>query len=230
MEKIKIAAVCGWAVGADWFEDQSQIFLPGAKVSAIYPENPSCSDEAKRLLDRASADIYLGHSLGSLWLLHHKGLIVKNTSVFLLSPILAFPKEKNLGGKISSVQLKYLKKILKSGRNNYEPIINFFSTWDLQDPNKLLDQLPDNESLLNGLDFLMSVSYTNDVPDRYEFIVGEQDDLLDPMALRKILPELVIVPEEGHNPIPLLKHFSPLIKAEIRRLQGAGARAATSAK
>ncbi len=228
-KKIKIGAVCGWAVGTDWFAGQIRKIFPDAYVEAIYPGNPSCPDEAQKLLDRTSADIYLGHSLGSLWLLHHKGLIGGKTPIYLASPVLAFPKEKNLGGKISVGQLKYLKKILATGKKNFEPIINFFSTWNLSDVGELLDNLPDSESLLNGLDFLMSVSFTGPLPDNFEFIVGEQDDLLDPVALKNCIPRLIIAPQVGHNPIPLVKLFAPRIDARIKQLKEGSAEAIINA-
>ena len=112
LKRLRIIAVNGWALPDVWFREQVLLAFPDAEVTIFAPEHPEDSKEAQQLLSATSADLYLGYSLGSLWLLKNQDQLPHSCIKALVAPILAFPTEMNLGGKTSSTQIKYLIRIL----------------------------------------------------------------------------------------------------------------------
>ena len=114
---MRITAVCGWAISPSGFRKQLEVYFPNEEIRVIYPERPEEDGEAKGLLGEFSSDLYVGYSLGSLWLLRHRRHIPENSAKVLLAPILGFTKEMELGGKIPLGQLRYLIKNLQRAVN-----------------------------------------------------------------------------------------------------------------
>ena len=76
MEKpLTITAVCGWALPPEWFHHQIENCFPEAKINVLTPSQPSDIKEAERLLKSPKADLYIGYSLGSLWLMIYKEML-----------------------------------------------------------------------------------------------------------------------------------------------------------
>ena len=134
---MRITAVSGWAIPTDWFSGQIQKYFIGSEVNVIYPSNPFDTEEARRQLYEKPADLYLGYSLGSLWMFRHRELFPKKSIKAVLAPILAFTKEHDMGGKTTSTQLNYLIKLLKRS-DNENPLVDFYANCDIPFPRILL--------------------------------------------------------------------------------------------
>ena len=79
MEKnITITAISGWAIPETWFAKQLKSAFPNSKFKIVYPENPASREEAKKILRLFPSQLYIGYSLGSLWLLKYQNFLPKN--------------------------------------------------------------------------------------------------------------------------------------------------------
>ena len=153
---MRITAISGWAIPTEWFSEQIGRCFTNSEINVIYPVNPFDTEEAQRKVDEKPADLYLGYSLGSLWMFKHRNLFPKTSIKAVLAPILAFTREHDMGGKTSTTQLNYLIKLLK--RSEIEnPLIDFYANCDIPFPKILLKTLPSRSILIKGLEFLQSV-------------------------------------------------------------------------
>ncbi len=205
MEKtLKILGVSGWGIPEDWYGHLIQNNFPNALVDSTYPSDPFDSEEAQYILKSSSYDLIIAYSLGSLWILTHKAFIPEKTRVTLLAPILAYPKESELGGKTSLTQLKYLSRAIK--RKGSEPVLNeFYLDCRLSAPQITGNSPFCSTPLLQGLNFLETgVADLGKARDCLA-IMGEKDVLLDFNIIRRLLPNLVVVPNAGHDPELLIQ-------------------------
>lgn len=209
MEKsIKITAVCGWAIAPAWFRERVAHSFPSAEIHTIYPRHPEDPNEAKALLGNSPSDIYIGYSLGSLWLLYHRKNLPSGTTKALLAPILAFTREQGHGGKTSSTQLKYLIKLLKTNPSDTSALKDFYTRCNFSLPESWMDAIPDNETLIKGLEFLGHIQVSGTSARDFLAIVGENDSFLDATILKRNLPQLEIIIGAGHEPDLLLDHLA----------------------
>lgn len=207
--KIKITAVSGWALAPEWFREVVKKWFPEAEVRAIYPHDPSDPQEARDLISNSPADLYIGYSLGSLWLLHHRSFLPKSPAIkALLAPILAFVREANMGGKTSSTQLKYFRKLLLRNYPEDLPLADFYSRCEIKNKDKLIKSIPDQTTLIKGLDFLINTKISGNHARDFVALLGEHDSFLDPNEMRSHIPHLEIVKGTGHAPDELLKSLS----------------------
>jgi len=211
LNRLRITAINGWALPSTWFRDQVLLAFPEAEVTVLAPENPEDSKEPQELLSDASADLYIGYSLGSLWLLKNRDHLPHPCAKALIAPILAFTSEMNLGGKTSATQIQYLIRILSRHPDNDAPLTEFFSNANLPIPDASLHDLPSRDSLIRGLKFLLNTQVKHEAACGFSVIIGENDVLLDAAVLQKHIPHLKIIAETGHNPTPLLKQLATLL-------------------
>ncbi len=204
---MKITAICGWALPEEWFRQLVSSYFPEAEVRACYPKNPENKKEAIEVFD-SKPDWVIGYSLGSLWLLVHKNNIPPQTKVALMAPILAFPAEKNLGGKTPFGKLKYQKKMLSSSEDYLTSLKGFFDLSEIRLPENDLQQPYRREILIRGLDFLETVSVSPQTAKDCVAIAGLRDPLLDGNQLKELIPHLTLVEECGHSPHKLLSHLA----------------------
>ena len=207
---MRITAVSGWAIPTDWFSEQIQKYFINSEVNVIYPSNPFDSEEARRQLHEKPADLYLGYSLGSLWMFQYRDFFPKSSVKAVLAPILAFTKEHNMGGKTTATQLNYLIKLLKQSESE-APLVDFYANCDIPFPRILLKTLPNRSILIKGLEFLQSVIATKNSVLDFKVIVGDNDVFLDAMKLKKLIPQAEIVLGAGHSPDRLLKKLANII-------------------
>jgi len=207
-EKITITAISGWAVPETWFASQIQEAFPNSKVQVVYPDNPEDEDEARNILGCSPSQLYIGYSLGSLWLLKHQNFLSQNCHKAIIAPILAFLNTRQLGGKTSVAQLKYLIKILNSDSNKTDVLRDFFFHADLPYPESQIKDIPERSILIKGLKFLENNSVTGKETNDFLSIIGENDTFLDAGVLRGHIPHLEIVKGAGHSPGPLLKQLA----------------------
>jgi len=205
--KIRITAICGWALPEEWFRQLVESYFPKAEVRACYPKNPESEEEASTIFN-SKPDWVIGYSLGSLWLLHHKGRIPPQTKVILMAPILAFPVEKNLGGTTPLGKLKYQKKILGSSQDYSSSLKGFFDLSGIRLPGNDLQQPYSREILIRGLDFLETVSVSPKTAQDCVAITGLRDPLLDGNQLKTLIPHLTLVKKCDHSPHKLLAHLA----------------------
>ena len=203
---MRITAVCGWAISPEGFQKQLEQIFPSGQIRVIYPKRPEDKKEAKDLLGDFSSNLYIGYSLGSLWLLHHQRYLPENSVNVLLAPILAFTKEKELGGKISLGQLRYFIRNLKRAGDLEWVVSEFFDLGKINMPLPSREELPEKDVLIRGLEFLKTVCAS--APGNWISLLGEQDVFLDWAQLQCHLPNLQRVPNAGHSPDALLKYFA----------------------
>ena len=204
---MKITAVSGWAIPTEWFSEQIQKYFVDSEVNVIYPSDPFDSEEARIKLNEKPADLYLGYSLGSLWMFRHRHLFPKTSIKAVLAPILAFTKEHDMGGKTTSTQLNYLIKLLQRN-DNENPLVDFYANCEIPFPRILLKTLPSRSILIKGLEFLQSVIASKNSVFDFKVIVGENDIFLDAIKLKNLIPQTQIVTGAGHAPDQLLSKLA----------------------
>lgn len=209
MEKIlSITAISGWAIPKSWFAEQIKNAFPKSRVEVVYPENPEDFEEARDILNRFPSQLYIGYSLGSLWLLKYQDFLPEKCVKALLAPILSFLDNGLLGGKTTKTQLKYLIRILRSDGSKTTALHDFFFHAELPYPEVQMEDIPDRKVLLNGLEFLKNCSVTGIESKKFLSIVGENDIFLDAESLKVHIPHLMIVKDAGHSPGALLNHLA----------------------
>jgi hypothetical protein len=207
-KKLTITAISGWAVPVTWFEDQIEEAFPNSDIHVIYPENPDNEKEAENILNHSPAQLYIGYSLGSLWLLKYQDYLPANCHKAILAPILAFLNTGQLGGKTSETQLKYLIKILSQSPNETDVLRDFFFHADLPYPESQIKEIPERKILIRGLKFLKNNSVTGKETNDFLSIIGENDTFLDAGILNVHIPHIEIIEGAGHSPTPLLKQLA----------------------
>jgi hypothetical protein len=205
--KMKITAVCGWALPEEWFRQLVESYFPKADVRAHYPKNPRDNKEATAIL-KSKPDWIIGYSLGSLWLLYHKNKIPAHTNIALIAPILAFPAEKSMGGKTPVGKLKYQRKMLDSSEDYVTALKGFFDLSGIRLPETELQQPYSRDILIRGLDFLETVSVSPQTTKDCVAITGLRDPLLDGIQLKEHIPHLDLLEESDHSPHKLLSHLA----------------------
>ena len=207
-EILTITAVSGWALPRQWFAKEVATAFPGSRIEVIYPETPEKPEEAEKLLRQYPADLYIGYSLGSLWLLKYKDLLPNSSIKALLAPILSFMDKDGMGGTTSATHLKYLTRILKQHSDKSASLKGFFAYSDLPFPEKMIEDVPDREILLRGLEFLKSCRAKGEDTKNFLSIAGENDIFIDRELLKRHIPNLDIVQGVGHAPGDLLKRLA----------------------
>ena len=212
MEKpLTIFAVSGWALPPEWFHGQVEKCFPSAKINVLYPLNPEDPEEAERLLKSVNADLYIGYSLGSLWLLTYLEMLPPASVKVVLAPVLAFTSERNRGGKTQEAKLKYLIRSLKRNPKDPSPLQEFFSIAGIQISDSWLNKVPETDVLLKGLEFLQTAPVPGIADSQLVALVGEEDRLLDGDKLKEHFPQLKIISSAGHAPGPLLRRLAEIL-------------------
>jgi hypothetical protein len=207
---MKITAISGWAIPPEWFYEQIEKYFVNSEINVIYPLNPFDTEEARKKINERPADLYLGYSLGSLWMFRHRELFPKKSIKAVLAPILAFTKEHDMGGKTTSAQLTYLIKLLKKS-DDENPLVDFYANCEIPFPRILLKTLPSRSILIKGLEFLQSVIAPKNSVFDFKVIVGDNDIFLDAIKLKNLIPQTQIVLGAGHAPDQLLRKLSKII-------------------
>jgi hypothetical protein len=210
-EKLTITAISGWAIPESWFANQIKDAFPGSNVNVVYPNNPENEQEARNILNRFPAQLYLGYSLGSLWLVKYQDDLPTNCHKAILAPILSFLNTQPFGGKTSKAQLKYLIKILSNDSSNKNVLRDFFFHANLPYPESQIEEIPEKNILIKGLKFLENNTVTGKDTNDFLSIIGENDTFLDARVLRHHIPHLEIVKNAGHSPSLLLKQLAKRI-------------------
>jgi hypothetical protein len=210
-EKLSITAISGWAIPESWFKKQIKEAFPSSNVNVVYPENPENEQEARSILSRFPAKLYLGYSLGSLWLLKYQDSLPSKCYKAILAPILSFLNTEPYGGKTSKTQLKYLIKILSNESSKTNVLRDFFFNADLPYPESQIEEIPERNILIKGLKFLENNSVTGKETNDFLSIIGENDTFLDAGVLIHHIPHLDIVKNAGHSPTLLLKQLAKRI-------------------
>ena len=215
MEKnITITAISGWAIPETWFAEQLKFAFPNSRLKIIYPENPASREEAKNILRLSPSQLYIGYSLGSLWLLKYQNFLPKNCQKAIISPILAFLDKGNLGGKTSESQLKYLIKLLTRCSNYEEVLRKFYFDAKLPYPDEHSHESRDSKILIKGLEFLKDSKVTGKETNDFISIIGEDDAFVDAGVLKSHIPHLKVIKGAGHSPMPLLNKLAKYLLAD----------------
>ena len=204
-KNLKIIAICGWAIPEKWFANLVENTFPDADVLVHYPQNPIDREEAKHILCNDTCDLYIGYSLGSLWLLTHKEYLSTGSIKVLLAPIIDLTK-KECGSKLSLGQLKLLLKQIKNKPSPY--VREFYQLCGINIPDSFINQIPEQNILGRGLEFLINNSVTKKSLDNFLGFIGSSDQILDSAKIKIFMPHLQITPNIGHEPKMLLDALS----------------------
>lgn len=199
-KQLRITGVAGWAIPVKWFEELLRNSFPDFKIRVIYPLSPNDPELAGKILNDPPADIYIGFSLGSLWLNLHKERLPSESTLILLAPILSYPFEGNMGGKISTAKLLLLIKQVKFKSDYLRYVLEYFDFCGVKFPEKYISEIPSRADLLEGLNFLYETSIPEDWPNDDLGVVGDEDPLLDARELKRYMPNLKIVKGASHEP------------------------------
>jgi hypothetical protein len=199
---VKIGWIMGWAVPEVWFAAQVRAVFPNAEHIFFEP-----TEAALTGLEQAGAlDAVAGYSLGAHWLLAEAGRVARlGARVTLLAPILAFPEEEALGGRVARTQVRYLARWLK--RDRTAALADFYGRAGL-------DLTPEEvaglslETLHAGLVRLEQGRVEPPAPAGWRLYLGDHDALLDSAALARQLPGLITVRNGTHHPAALLRAWA----------------------
>ncbi|MBW8782243.1 MAG: hypothetical protein JF599_10210 [Verrucomicrobia bacterium] len=199
---MKIGWVMGWAVPEVWFSAQVRAAFPDAEHFFFAP-----TEAALTGLEQAGPlDCVAGYSLGAHCLLAEAGRVARlGARVTLLAPILAFPAEEALGGRVARTQVRYLARWLK--RDRPAALADFYSRAGLDLTPEEAAELS-METLNAGLVRLEQGRVEPPVPDGWRLYLGDHDALLDATALARQLPGLVAVANGTHHPAALLRAWA----------------------
>jgi len=213
MEIKNITAICGWALPPSWFSEQIQLAFPGSRVKTLYPINPFCAESARKALRENPADLYIGYSLGSLWLFMHQQYLPSSALKAALAPILSFTHEGERGGKTPKTKLKYFLRLLERGLETGQAALkDFYSVCSAPFPDDRLIEVPQRGVLIKGLEFLESALAPPSSTRDFISVSGEKDIFLDSEILRRYIPGLLIEKAVGHSPGPLLMRLAKELK------------------
>lgn len=197
---MRIAWVLGWAVPEAWFAPIAQAALPQAE-HVFFASSPTWLAEVSAA---GPWDAIAGHSLGTLLLLQEAAAVNRlATRVALLSPVFAFAKEEQLGGKVARAQVKFLARWLKTDRK--AALTDFYARAGLTGCG-----VGDSsaEVLQWGLGRLTSDRVNLPLPAGWRAYVGANDELLDAEELVRHVSGVIRVPGATHHPEALIRKWS----------------------
>lgn len=196
---MRMGWIMGWAVPESWF---------AAHVRAIFPEDEHVFFEpADGVLtaveNRGPFDRLVGYSLGAHLLLAEAERVERlGARVILLAPILAFPSEEGLGGRIARTQVRYLSRWVR--RDRAGALDDFYARAGLDVRSEEANVIA-LETLLAGLERLAAGRVDAPAPAGWRMYAGAEDSLLDAGSLARQLPALVTVAGATHHPAALLR-------------------------
>jgi len=208
---LTIIGICGWAIPPVWFQNQIVSVFPSSNVKTFYPQNPADEKEAGSFFESNSADLWIGYSLGSLWLLKNADLFPSTSRMALLSPILGFTSEMAQGGKTRAVQLDYLIRSLKRRPDDLASVFSFLNDIGIDPGMTGFGFNIKSDTLIQGLNFLRDYSIGNQELPSFHSFLGKHDPLIEADVLMNKIPGLKIVPDTGHHPAPLLESLAKLL-------------------
>ncbi len=199
---MRFAWLLGWAVPESWFVTQVLAAFPFAKHS-FFPASP---DWLAQMSASGPWDAIAGYSLGTQLLLREAAAVGGLTPrVALLAPVLAFPKEAGLGGKVKETQIRYLSRWLKSDRT--AALEDFYARAGLIECEADNTTTP-AEVLLWGLERLANDRVEPGFPADWRAYMGEFDALMDASVLMRLEPSIVCVGGATHHPGSLMRAWA----------------------
>ena len=197
---MRIAWVLGWAVPEAWFAPIVQAALPRSE-HVFFAASPTWLAEVSAA---GPWDAIAGHSLGTLLLLQEAAAVNRLTPrVALLSPVLAFAPEEQLGGRIPRTQIKFLSRWLKG--DCAAALTDFYARAGLIGC-EAGEASP--ELLQWGLERLARDRVNPPLPAGWRAYVGTNDELLDVEALVGHDSTVIRVSGATHHPEALIRAWS----------------------
>lgn len=147
-------------------------------------------------LAEADATVLVGYSTGALLLLSEPELAERFDRVVLLAPFTDFRSESGLGGRVRTVQLKYLLRMLK--KDPLTTVHDFYNRAGFKMP--LPTELPlPADDLRWGIEQLLNRQADGWSIADAECYVGDADPLLDAARLAELCPSMRVVEGAGHQ-------------------------------
>jgi len=200
---MKMGWLMGWAVPESWFAPLVGEAFPDARHTFV-AATPGALD---RLETAGPFDVVVGYSLGAELLLAAGERVSAWGRIALLAPVLAFPREEDLGGRVARTQVKQLARWLK--RDPAAALADFYQRAGLD----VTVNVPGStEKLLWGLEQLEILRVEPPLPAGWRAWCGAEDALLDAARLHALVPEIRLVPGATHHPAKLLCSLAEELK------------------
>jgi malonyl-CoA O-methyltransferase len=198
---MKIGWLMGWAAPEAWFAPLARQAFPDVEHVFVAAE----PDALAQLEKAGPFDWVAGYSLGSLLLLLEAARANRLGRVALLAPVLAFPREAELGGRVAQTQVKQLSRWLR--RDAPAALADFYARAGLDvSPEPM--PAASTDILLWGLERLENDRAEPPLPANWRAWCGASDTLLDAARLCALAPPVQIVAEATHHPAALLRAFA----------------------
>ena len=192
----------GWGVSPETVPERLRPAFPGADITVL----PPTRENLEHALASPKETALGGWSLGARLLLEeaskgHPGLGGR-PAVTLVCPFLAFPSEAGQGGRVTTTQVKFLRRWL--GKDPTAALGDFYQRAGLNLPAPVAPPYPVAD-LDAGLDLLADPTPvelpSSTFPGRvsFRFFAGENDPLVNNTRLAELLPGLKIVSGAGHD-------------------------------
>ena len=195
---MKITWLTGWSIPTDRQLIAAQEQFPDCEHTCIHPN--------KDAIDKVLASGYdhlIGYSLGTALILDSLKKFKDTKNITLITPILDFRKESDLGGRASAGQVQMLMGPLK-----FAPVMAINAFYKQAKIDLTIKELPySKEDLIWGLNFLLNHSVQPTNREFNQVLLGEHDRLLDSQKLATLMPNSKIIPAAGHDTRGFLEHI-----------------------
>jgi hypothetical protein len=164
----------------------------------------------------------VGYSLGALLLMAEPIRAARLGRVRLLAPIFAFPREAQLGGRISQAELRLLSHRL--ARDLPSALEGFYirAGLDVLGDHRALESplkgdslllMSERDRLLWGMKQLENTRIEPPFPASWRGWCGTKDVFLDAGRLNALEPAIAILEGATHHPLPLICALAEEVKA-----------------
>ena len=192
----------GWAIPKKEMEKLATQYDSDCDLTIVVPTQQALN------LSLYEYDQIHAYSLGTLILFKILEIQATKAPLNLYAPILSFCREDQNGGTVSKTQLKLLQRQLKS--KPIETLNEFYKSAQLPYRAK---NLPYNlEDLIWGIEYLRTQSVNLEtiqpqIGTQFNFIIGDQDRLLDVQKIKEKIPQIQIKVRATHALESLLKNI-----------------------
>tara|TARA_B100001123_G_scaffold422517_1_gene531524 strand:- start:11410 stop:12012 length:603 start_codon:yes stop_codon:yes gene_type:complete len=187
---LKILWIGGWGTSPDWGLTAVRRWRPDWKHEWVIPNASSAS------FADGSHDWVGGYSFGAFLMLRSPNDFPSRKGHFFVAPFLDLKTEAQLGGKVTTTQLKVTRR-----RLTLDPPRALADFYQLSGLNFPMDTtLPYSlQDLTWGIETLLGESAPLPVEDPGFAVFGSEDSLVDPVLSNRFFPENTVVEGAGHR-------------------------------
>ncbi|WP_269540862.1 hypothetical protein [Cerasicoccus fimbriatus] len=195
--------VGGWGLSSSEQQCAFAERWPEFEHTVLVPDS-LCIAELVRFCREYEVERIGGYSLGAFLLLREYAQLPE-LPIMLLAPILDFKREALKGGRVDGRRLSVLLRWLR--RDPLAALQDFYQQAGIaRDASEVLPY--DFDALYWGIEQLAGPGVEHWRRDNIRACVGERDHLLDAVQLQQRWPDLLILPDAGHDFKELLQEVA----------------------